>query len=64
MEGNQELIPSDFEFVMTGPGENSQVPGGPVDDPDPDCPPGSNQPGEVAPDDFSYFGKFHFSCLD
>jgi hypothetical protein len=53
VEGNQELIPSDFEFVITGPGENSQVPGGPIDDPDPDCPPGSNQPGEVAPGDFS-----------
>jgi hypothetical protein len=52
VEGNQELIPSDFEFVITGPGENSQVPGGPIDDPDPDCPPGLELPGEVAPGEF------------
>jgi hypothetical protein len=38
VEGNQELIPSDFEFIITGPVEDSQVPGGPIDDPDPDCP--------------------------
>ena len=51
---NQELIliPFHFEFIITGPGENSQVPGGPIDDPDPDCPPGSNQPGEVAPGEY------------
>ena len=49
MEGNQELIPSDFEFIITGVG---QFPGGPIGDPDPDCPPGSNQPGEVAPGEY------------
>jgi hypothetical protein len=49
---NQELIPFHFEFIITGPGENSQVPGGPIGDPDPDCPPGSNQPGEVAPGEY------------
>jgi hypothetical protein len=43
---NQEIIPFFFEFIITGIG---QFPGGPIDDPDPDCPPGSNQPGEVAP---------------
>ena len=52
VEGNQEIIPFFFEFIITGPGENSQVPGGPIDDPDPDCPPGSNQPGEVAPGEY------------
>jgi hypothetical protein len=48
------LIPSDFEFVVTGPGgyNSGQFPGGPIDDPDPDCPPGVGIPGEVAPGEY------------
>jgi hypothetical protein len=49
---NQQRIPSDFEFIVTGPGENIQFPGGPIGDPNPDCPPGSGQPGEVVPGEF------------
>ena len=51
--GNQEIIPFFFEFIITEPsGVSSQVPGGPIGDPDPDCPPGSNQPGEVVPGEY------------
>jgi hypothetical protein len=49
------LIPSDFEFIITGPDiapGGIQVPGGPIGDPDPDCPPGSNQPGGVVPGEY------------
>jgi hypothetical protein len=54
VEGNEERIPSDFEFVVTGPGgfNSGQFPGGPIDDPDPDCPPGVGIPGEVAPGEY------------
>jgi hypothetical protein len=54
VEGNEERIPSDFEFVVTGPGgfNSGQFPGGPIDDPDPDCPPGVGLPGEVAPGEY------------
>jgi hypothetical protein len=42
------IEPFDFEFIVTGPGgfNSGQFPGGP------DCPPGSNQPGEVAPGEY------------
>ena len=50
--GNQEIIPFFFEFIITGPGIDIQVPGGPEGDPDPDCPPGSSRPGEVAPGEY------------
>ena len=48
------IEPFDFEFIVTGPGgfNSGQFTGGPIDDPDPDCPPGSNQPGEVAPGEY------------
>ena len=49
---NQQRIPFDFEFIVTGPGQNIQFPGGPIGDPDPDCPPGSGQPGDVVPGEF------------
>jgi hypothetical protein len=49
---NQQRIPSDFEFIVTGPGQDIQFPGGPIGDPDPDCPPGSGQPGDVVPGEF------------
>jgi hypothetical protein len=48
------IEPFDFEFIVTGPGgfNSGQFTGGPIDDLDPDCPPGSNQPGEVAPGEY------------
>ena len=55
MEGqppNQELTPSSFQFSIIGPGVDFQFIGGPIDDPDPDCPPGSTEPGEVAPGEY------------
>jgi hypothetical protein len=52
VEGNQEFEPFDFEFLVTGPGINEQFPGGPIDDPDPVCPPGLGLPGEVAPGEY------------
>jgi hypothetical protein len=46
---NGEFIPFDFDFAVTGPSVDAQIPGGPLDDPDPVCPPGAGLPGEVAP---------------
>jgi len=52
VEGNQEFEPFDFQFVVTGPGENIQFHGAPEEGTDPDCPPGSGRPGEVAPGEY------------
>jgi len=49
---NQEFEPFDFQFSVTGPGQDIQFPGVPLEDQDADCPPGSSRPGEVVPGEY------------
>jgi hypothetical protein len=50
---NQEFIPFDFAMRFRSAGVDLTFPGGPIGDPDPDCPQDNTLPGEVTPGEYS-----------